>query len=577
MTNNTDNKNEFVNLIDLKGLSHFWDRTKSYIDSLGNQIVTYSELKSLKNSNRLVPGNKYRITDYTAAKCSLLSWMSVAGNKFDIIVEALNENTLSEDAKAINSMVINDENEELIISGFPFDMSVNKWSAPTTSYSQWSNIAQYITELSHEFANVETDTQSIGQALFSDKFYRKGRIEIKIEWVSGTKKIHILGAVLQENNDGPIISHDFHLGYAGNNPINNTYILNAPESKNYTLKLYVDKIGRIENEPLDSSCKIYAIQPAVIDYFQHCNLEAWEIKYCFDHDRSRFNWGTVSAIDDSYKGIIYYMKDEFNNEAPYDFKNIKFDGYYTFSWTASKLDGTVASNRIWNNKIEPCIYELEDENYGNYMMLKKCYFNNHKNTGLCINNIIKGNYDNITFGDNCTYNNIEGRCSNISFGDNSSFNNIGVYCSYIQTGNYFQSNIIGKTNSYIYCGDYYIRNNIGDSVKYLKFIDQNTNELLNGVQCCTIGDQCGGSSSNSFMNIIYTGETYNASYGNYIKYHNIPPGGTSDIIITDKNKSEPTIYINNKEYKLSDAFVSSGGTSNETVTNDEISNIFSKS
>ena len=26
----------------------------------------------------------------------------------------------------------------------------------------------------------------------------------------------------------------------------------------------------------------------------------------------------------SNQGVIYYMKDEFNNEAPYDFKNIQF-------------------------------------------------------------------------------------------------------------------------------------------------------------------------------------------------------------------------------------------------------------
>jgi hypothetical protein len=48
-------------------------------------------------------------------------------------------------------------------------------------------------------------------------------------------------------------------------------------------------------------------------------LEAWELKYCLDNDRQRFTWADLNG-----KGVIYYMKDEFGNECPYDFKNILF-------------------------------------------------------------------------------------------------------------------------------------------------------------------------------------------------------------------------------------------------------------
>jgi hypothetical protein len=56
------------------------------------------------------------------------------------------------------------------------------------------------------------------------------------------------------------------------------------------------------------------------NYFSDCNLESWEIKYCLDNDNNRFAW--VDNING--KGVIYYMKDEFNNECWYDFKNILF-------------------------------------------------------------------------------------------------------------------------------------------------------------------------------------------------------------------------------------------------------------
>ena len=61
------------------------------------------------------------------------------------------------------------------------------------------------------------------------------------------------------------------------------------------------------------------------DYLEYKRvpLESWEIKYCLDNDKTRFAW----ADEENGKGVIWYMKDEFNNEAPYDFKNVQFKRY----------------------------------------------------------------------------------------------------------------------------------------------------------------------------------------------------------------------------------------------------------
>lgn len=56
------------------------------------------------------------------------------------------------------------------------------------------------------------------------------------------------------------------------------------------------------------------------EYFANCKLEAWQLKYCLDNDTNRFAW----ADDENGKGVVYLMKDEWNNECPYDFKNIMF-------------------------------------------------------------------------------------------------------------------------------------------------------------------------------------------------------------------------------------------------------------
>ena len=65
-------------------------------------------------------------------------------------------------------------------------------------------------------------------------------------------------------------------------------------------------------------------------------LEAWEIKYCLDNDKTRFKF----ADTENGKGVIYWMKDEFGNEAPYDFKNMQFKRYeITLSPGATNLEG----------------------------------------------------------------------------------------------------------------------------------------------------------------------------------------------------------------------------------------------
>lgn len=55
-------------------------------------------------------------------------------------------------------------------------------------------------------------------------------------------------------------------------------------------------------------------------YFENSKLEAWQLKYSLENDTTKYAW----ADSTNGKGVIYYMKDEWNNECPYDFKNILY-------------------------------------------------------------------------------------------------------------------------------------------------------------------------------------------------------------------------------------------------------------
>lgn len=60
------------------------------------------------------------------------------------------------------------------------------------------------------------------------------------------------------------------------------------------------------------------------EYFSGVSdLSKWELKYDLDNDADKYEW----ADTENGKGVIYFMKDENNNELPYDFKSIQFKVY----------------------------------------------------------------------------------------------------------------------------------------------------------------------------------------------------------------------------------------------------------
>jgi len=58
-------------------------------------------------------------------------------------------------------------------------------------------------------------------------------------------------------------------------------------------------------------------------YFANNDLEAWDIKYTIENDPTKYMWADAT----NGKGVIFHMKDEYGNEAGYDFKNLLFLAY----------------------------------------------------------------------------------------------------------------------------------------------------------------------------------------------------------------------------------------------------------
>lgn len=79
----------------------------------------------------------------------------------------------------------------------------------------------------------------------------------------------------------------------------------------------------------------YAIQHKGDTYFANCNLAAWKIWYCLDNDNTKYAWADTA----NGKGVIYRMIDEWQNDCPYDFKNVQFKRYWANGINITKNEG----------------------------------------------------------------------------------------------------------------------------------------------------------------------------------------------------------------------------------------------
>lgn len=253
-------------------------------------------------------------------------------------------------------------------------------------------------------------------------------------------------------------------------------------------------------------------------YFAKSNLSAWKVWYCLDNDTTRFAW----ADNENGKGVIYRMIDEWENDIPYDFKNIQFirtinldygyprfmeDGIekwvYTFCGNSYHVDNGEFSelkdgslepyhnhesdegySTFHHNTVKPriLIYDDEDEDY------HKCgraYLNN---------NVFLGYWEEIGsttdesvpyFYASCCYSNALGfDCYNNTFGCNCNSNILGEKC---------HSNILGPT-----CLNNTFKNNCRENTFDDSCCDNtignNNQQLSLGVSCHTnvFLDNCGG-------------------------------------------------------------------------------------
>ncbi len=255
-------------------------------------------------------------------------------------------------------------------------------------------------------------------------------------------------------------------------------------------------------------------------YFQNSHLEAWQIWYCLDNDSDRFEWSVPAS--DGGKGVIYRMIDEFNNDCPYDFKNIQFrhphdpvnypDYYYTFSTSISGVSGDHSLKGAYCYGNEIGLY-MSDKR----QQLNRIVFINASPSSICNSNSFGNFCKSNSFGDNCYSNSFGNFCKSNSFGDYCYHNSFGSYCNSNSFGNECHSNSFGNSCDSNSFGDYCNNNSFGNNCRSNNFDGTcHHNSFGNSCQHNGFGNNC---RSNSFGNSCQS-----SGFGNYCRYNKVDDG-----------------------------------------------------
>ena len=258
-------------------------------------------------------------------------------------------------------------------------------------------------------------------------------------------------------------------------------------------------------------------------YFTNCDLNVWKIWYCIDNDTNRFDW----ADGTNGKGVIYRMIDEFNNDCPYDFKNIQFYRQYDSSkslWSTISSDNTGVPCYTFSSIGDNSTVEFTDMSLSAsnnvYSNVIRQFIKNNKQT---LNNIcFFGTLCNKnTFGADCRENTFGNKCSSNTFGGYCFLNSFGNECNYNSFEAEFNQNSFGDGCSYILFGSGCYINSFGSHCHLNSFGSGCHNNSFDSY--CYLNSFGGGCHNNSFGSDCdrnsFGSDCNNNSFGNNCDYN----------------------------------------------------------
>ena len=440
--------------------------------------VTYSELVQLRNSGALYPGATYRITDYQCSSSDADT--SVASNKFDILVKAIDTDKLSEHCGALRNTSDSYFPEETNFEAWEIwycldnDTSRFGWASASGKGIIYRLIDEFGNDCPYDFKNImfkrtaswfssheDWCNEALGDVPTTDKLY------------------FTFSLIASANSNGTDLSTNYYNG------------------QKY-LKFYQNKIAPYYSDSVQQLNKNVFILKSIGNMGCYSNTFG---NNCYSN--------TFGNYCQSNTFGNYCQSNTFGNNCfSNTFGNNCFSNTFGNNCYSNTFGNYCQSNAFGNN--------CYSNTFGNYCQSNtfgnNCFSNTFGNN--CFSNTF-GNYcQSNTFGNYCYSNAFGNNCDSNTFGNNCDSNTFGNYCYSNTFGNNCDSNTFGRTSTSLqsYCR----YNCLEDGVQYTYFYTTQTTSSSNYLQNITIHRGVKGSSSSSRKTISVTevNKSYNREYGN---------------------------------------------------------------
>ena len=341
--------------------------------------ITYAYLKNARDNGKLIPGMKYRIFDYVT-QCYYTA--KSAEHPFDIVVTALDNKTLDENAKAMK------REGDTYFDG----CDLSKWEIKYTLDAdperfEWAKSGEeieYKTYYMRETNGILDFESTTGlyvydndgeHTVFTDSFFTIDNVDY---YATNHPNSFVMKSGYTTGNDTYVLEPDYEISGVVDREspywidedgikyflvVGSDYYISEDSTDRNLYNIYLEEWEwcTIENisYPMEGNIiKVYLDTDSGKPLELYCNtddlfydmLYTKQMCYKLYDSFGNFNYllrkselyvgGTVYLMyEDLYpdvngyvsnvypeltKGVIYHMKDEWGNECPYDFKNIMF-------------------------------------------------------------------------------------------------------------------------------------------------------------------------------------------------------------------------------------------------------------
>ena len=412
--------------------------------------INHSSLLALRENGELVAGRLYRITDYitTTSQTDTQS----AGHPFDVIVLALSESEISEQAWAIQS--------ERDTDGYFANSKLSAWKIwyrldNDTSSFVWADATNgkgVIYRMIDEHGN--------------DCPYDFKNIQFKHpNNTTDTTYYYTFSTVLS----GVVTDHSFNGGYCYGNKIG-IRIADGKQQLNVIVFINKSNTAICISNSFGDSCRNNSFGTACYSntFGNNCHSNSFQ-------DNCRFN----SFGDACYSNIFdkscygnsfgnYCYSNTFGESCRYNsFENGCYSNTFGESYRNNSFGNTCYSNTFGKS----CYYNSLGNDCHSNRFGDTCTSNSLGNT--CYSNTFANLCDGNSFGNTCNFNTLGSSCRYNSFGNKSSRNSLGSTCSNNSFGNdtyannldgNCHSNSFGNSCSHNRFGTYYVYNKVDDDV-----------------------------------------------------------------------------------------------------------------